>query len=208
MVIYTGSPPGVANSPTGTLLTTLTGVTRRRRRRRVRSRSPPRRTVRLRPPELRAMDGSRTAGRTAEIEFTCGVGGGEASLGAGVSLGGTVYLTLGHNHRWERIIMASFDVQLDKLKLALTAEVLHKPQCSSFLPLLVFAPASMGPVSVPRTRACSWRTSLARLAGPRLWQARRRAARHYGGSCPPSCGVRRRRRGSHGAAGSVRCEQP
>lgn len=89
---YTGTSPGVANSPTGTLLTTLTAVT-------FTNPANGTETFTATQDSSAAASGTPGYGRlatsagVATIDFTAGVGSGEASFNQAVSAGGTVSLT-------------------------------------------------------------------------------------------------------------------
>jgi hypothetical protein len=94
IVIYTGSAPGVANSPTGTLLCTLTGLT-------FPSASSGAQTFTATADSSAAASGTpgygrlKTSGGAAVVEFACAVGSGEGNFNTTVSLGGTVTLSSG-----------------------------------------------------------------------------------------------------------------
>jgi hypothetical protein len=94
LVIYTGAAPGIGNSPTGTLLATLTGLT-------FASASGGAITFTATADSSAAASGTpgygrlKTSGGTAIIEFSCGVGSGDASFDATISMGSSVTLVSG-----------------------------------------------------------------------------------------------------------------
>jgi hypothetical protein len=87
--LYTGTPPGVANAASGTLLATLTAVT-------LGAPSGGTMTIATTPDASAAAAGTPGYYRitrsddTARVEGTAGVGSGEASFDTAVSLGGNV----------------------------------------------------------------------------------------------------------------------
>jgi hypothetical protein len=94
IVVYTGSGPGVANGATGTLLTTLTGVT-------FAAASGGTMTFTTTADSSAAASGTpgyarfKDSGATAWIECTAGISSGEFSFSGAVSLNGTVTETSG-----------------------------------------------------------------------------------------------------------------
>lgn len=89
IVFYTGTAPGVGNAPTGTLLSTLTGVT-------FAAPSGGTMTFTSTPDSSAAASGTpgygrfKTSGGTAVIECSAAIGSGEFSFSGAVSLGGSV----------------------------------------------------------------------------------------------------------------------
>src|SRR6478752_4750204 len=92
IVIYTGTAPGVGNSATGTLLSTLRSLT-------FASASGGAITFSATADSSAAASGTpgygrlKTSGGTAVVEFSAGVGSGEANFDHAISLGGTVTLS-------------------------------------------------------------------------------------------------------------------
>lgn len=90
--VYTGSPPGVGNAATGTLLCTLTAVT-------YASASGGQQTFTATGDTNAAASGTPgygrllTSGGTVHEEFDAGVGSGTLNFNSTVSAGGTVNLT-------------------------------------------------------------------------------------------------------------------
>lgn len=94
IVIYTGAAPGVGNAASGTLLATLTALT-------FAAASGGAITFSATSDASAAASGTpgygrlRTSANTAIIEFTCGVGSGEANFDSTISIGGQVSLSGG-----------------------------------------------------------------------------------------------------------------
>jgi hypothetical protein len=92
--VYTGTAPGVGNAPTGTLLCTLTAVT-------YAAASAGTQSISATTDPSAAASGTpgyyrlASSGGTVFVEGTAGIGSGELSFSASVSLNGAVSLTSG-----------------------------------------------------------------------------------------------------------------
>lgn len=92
--VYTGSPPGIGNAPTGTLLSTLTAVV-------LAAASGGTMSMTATADGSAAATGTpgyyriATSGGTVIVEGTAGISSGELSFNSGISLNGNVSLTSG-----------------------------------------------------------------------------------------------------------------